>query len=167
MRPRQPDLRLIKIHRNYTVEEIATLLDVHRHTVRSWIKAGLQVIDARRPVLILGSQLQSFHRKRRDQNKRPCAPGEIYCMRCREPRKPLDQQATFHPLTATNGDLIGRCPACDCRMFRRVNLSKLDLVKGDLVITSTEGQEHISESSSLSANRDFRKDSADHGNPQP
>jgi hypothetical protein len=34
---RYPNYRLVKIHRNYTVEEIARLLKVHKNTVRGWI----------------------------------------------------------------------------------------------------------------------------------
>jgi len=29
---------LAKIHRNYTVEEVALLFSVHKNTVRSWVK---------------------------------------------------------------------------------------------------------------------------------
>jgi hypothetical protein len=38
---RLPNPRRAKIHRNYTVAEIATLYTVHRNTVREWIKHGL------------------------------------------------------------------------------------------------------------------------------
>ena len=41
MRKRHPNPRLVKIHRNYTVEEIATLFGIHKNTVRDWVKAGL------------------------------------------------------------------------------------------------------------------------------
>ena len=59
-RNRRPDRRRIKTLRSYTIEETARTLDVHRNTVRHWIKDGLPVIDRRRPALILGSHLAEF-----------------------------------------------------------------------------------------------------------
>jgi hypothetical protein len=83
MRKRHPNPRLAKIHRNYTVEEVAALFDVHKNSVRNWVKGGLPTSDDRRPMLILGRDLVAFLQARRVKNKRPCQPGEIYCMRCR------------------------------------------------------------------------------------
>ena len=56
---RRPNQRLVKIHRSYTVEEIARL-NVHKNTIRGWIRGGLPTIDARRPTLITGSDLRRF-----------------------------------------------------------------------------------------------------------
>ena len=44
----RPNPRLAKIHRSYTVDEIATLYGVHRNTVRAWIARGLATVDQRR-----------------------------------------------------------------------------------------------------------------------
>jgi Helix-turn-helix domain len=48
---RHPNPRLVKIHRSYTVEEVARILQKHKNTVRAWIKQGLRPIDGRRPIL--------------------------------------------------------------------------------------------------------------------
>ena len=45
MGARRPNPKLAKIHRTYTVEEVARLYDVHRNTVRQWIKDGLPSMD--------------------------------------------------------------------------------------------------------------------------
>jgi len=50
MPTRHPNPRLPKTHRNYSVEEAATLLGVHRNTVREWIRRGLPRIDDGRPL---------------------------------------------------------------------------------------------------------------------
>ena len=84
---RRPNHRLVKLHRNYTVEEIARLYDAHKNTVRQWVKAGLPVLDDKRPMLILGRELAAFLQARRTKNKRSCQPGEMYCLRCRAPKK--------------------------------------------------------------------------------
>jgi hypothetical protein len=45
MRKRHPNHRLVKIHRSYTVEEIAKLYVIHKNTVRRWVKSGLAISD--------------------------------------------------------------------------------------------------------------------------
>jgi hypothetical protein len=57
----------------YTIEEVARSLEVHRNTVGHWIKAGLPVIEAKRPILILGSGLTEYLLRRREACAgRPC-----------------------------------------------------------------------------------------------
>jgi hypothetical protein len=159
--------RLAKIHRSYTVEEIATLYDVHRNTVRQWIKVGLPVVDQRRPVLVLGSALAAFLRARRAANKRPCRVGEIYCVRCREPRVPIGGEVRYHPITATQGSLVGICPTCSAGLFRRVSLAKLGQFEGVLRITLPPAGEHIGKSAQPPVNSDFTQDAPDHANAPP
>jgi hypothetical protein len=152
---RRSNPRLAKIHRSYTVEEAARLLGVYRGTVRQWIKRGLPICDEKRPVLILGSDLREFLTTKRIRNKRPCKPGEVYCVGCRMPRRPALGVADYEPLTATSGNLVGLCPECEGVMYRRVSAAKLAEVGGDLEIRSTEGREHIVKSPIPSVNGDF------------
>ena len=65
MGKRHPNHRLVKIHRSYTVEEIAQLFGIHKNTVRRWVKDGLTSIDDKRPMLILGHVLAAFLQARR------------------------------------------------------------------------------------------------------
>lgn len=60
MKKRHPNPRLVKIHRSYTIEEIAKLFGVHKNTVRHWMKNGLTATDDKRPMLILGRVLAAF-----------------------------------------------------------------------------------------------------------
>lgn len=158
----RPNPRLVKIHRSYTVEEVADLLDVHRNTVRAWIKLGLPTIDRRRPALILGRQLVDFLRGRRAERKRPCEPHEIYCVRCREPRVPMDRAVRFQPLAPGLGNLVGICPTCHARMHRRVREANLERQRGLLTVLRSQAQEHIAESPHPSANSDFEQDEHTH-----
>ena len=60
------DARRVKRLRTYTVRDIVQLLGVHKNTVRSWVKAGLVVLDGRRPLLVLGRDLKQFLDARRE-----------------------------------------------------------------------------------------------------
>ena len=164
MRTSRPNPRLAKIHRNYTVEEIAKLYTVHRNTVRAWIKRGLPTIDQRRPVLVLGQHLADFLRERRTVNRRSCGPGEIYCVRCREPRAPAGGEVAYRPLSPTQGNLVGRCGCCGAGLYRRVSMAKLALVVGFLRLAKPQGQEHIDESPQPTVNSDFMQDGPIHAN---
>jgi len=149
---RKPNPRLAKIHRSYSVEEVARLYGTHRNTVRAWIRAGLPTIDGRRPIVIAGRDLGSFLHARRQRNARPCGSGELYCCRCRVPQKPAENRAMYEPMNATTGNLVGICSTCSARMNRRVSLAALGAVRGDLAVSIAVAQEHIGESHQPSVN---------------
>jgi hypothetical protein len=155
MSKRRPNPRLAKIHRSYTVEEVAALFDIHKNTVRQWVKRGLPTNDSRRPMLILGRDLYAFLQAQRMKNKRPCQPGEIYCVRCRAAQKPAGAMAEYQPLTATSGNLVGICARCESMMYRKVSFAKLVQVGADLEITHMPAKPHISESSQPCVNSDL------------
>src|SRR5258705_787323 len=125
MAKRRPNHRQVKIHRNYTVEEPAGLLGIHKNTVRVGVKTGLPVIDDRRPMLILGQDLAAFLQARRVKNKQTCQPGEIYCVRCRASKHPAGDMADYLPTTEKLGMLKAICPHCDCMMNTRVSMAQL------------------------------------------
>lgn len=155
MSKRHPNPRLAKIHRNYTVEEVAGVFGVHRNTVREWVKQGLPTNDGRRPMLILGADLVAFLRARRVKNKRTCQPGEMYCVRCRAPRAPAGDMADYQAVTVTLGNLIAICSTCEAMMYRRVSLARLEQVRGKLDITLPQALPHIAESAEPSVNSDL------------
>jgi len=155
MRKRRPNHRLVKIHRSYTVEETARLFCIHKNTVRDWFMVGLPTCDRKRPTLILGPELASFLKARRTKNKRPCKPGEIYCVRCRAPKRPAGDMAEYQPITATLGNLSGICPDCEGMIYRRASMAKLAAIQGNLNVTFAEVEQRVSRRESLIVNSDF------------
>ena len=129
LRKHRPNPCLVKIHRNYTVEEIAHRFGIHKNTVREWVKTGLPTSDKKRPMLILGNDLSAFLQARRARNKRPCQLDEIYCVRCRAPKRPAGCMAEYQPITGTLGNLIGICPDCEAMMYRRASRAKLPAIR--------------------------------------
>ena len=155
MKRRHPNPKRVKIHRNYTVEEVAGLFPVHKNTVRQWVKEGLPVCDDLRPILILGNDLVAFLNFRRTRNKQKCKPGELYCLRCRAPRVPAESMADYTPQTDLVGNLSAICPDCHSIMNKRVSRSKLDELVGIMDITFPQGVRRIGESPRPSLNCDF------------
>jgi excisionase family DNA binding protein len=156
MRKQRPNARLVKIHRNYAVEDAAKLLGVHKNTIRAWIKQGLPLIDSRRPVLILGAALQTFLQEKRVKNKRPCKPNELYCLRCRAPKRPAADMVELQAVTEKLGNLLAICPDCSTLMHKRYSLAKADQLSSLLDITFTQAHEHIVDTSKPTVNSDFK-----------
>lgn len=156
MRRRHPNHRLVKIHRTYTVEEIANLFGVHKNTVRHWVKNGLTTTDDKRPMLILGHVLVAFLKARRVKNKQTCRPGELYCVRCRAPKLPAGDMADYCPITEKFGNLVAICPDCNTLMNRNVSLARIGEFYGKVDISFPEALERLIENPNPSTNSDFR-----------
>jgi len=144
---KSPNPNLVKIHRNYTVEDVANLFSVHKNTVRSWVKEGLATNDDKRPMLILGSDLKDYLQAKRKSKKRKCLPFEIYCVRCRLPQLPAANMADYELINCSMGRLIGLCPSCNGIINKYFNFAHLEQIQGKLDITLTKALKHINESS--------------------
>jgi hypothetical protein len=154
MARRHPNPRLAKIHRSYSVEEIARLFRLHKNTVRTWLRQGLAPIDGQRPTMVLGEEIRRFLDERRSAAKRPCGPGRVYCLPCRAPKVPALRMAECVVTGATTGTLQGICPDCDRMIYRRVNPQKIEAVLGDLEVTFTQAEARIEDTTSPIVNCD-------------
>ena len=63
--------------------------------------------------------------------------------------------ADYLPVTATLGNLVGICSACEAMMYRRVSLARIGQVCGQLDITLPQALPHINESDDASVNSDL------------
>ncbi len=150
--------RLVKLHRAYSVEEAARVLDVHKHTVRNWIKSGLPVVDQSRPVLILGRELRSFLETKRKAAKRPCSPGTLYCFKCRLPMPPALDMVEYAPINATMGNLSALCGTCGTVMHLRSRLDSLPAKMPNLDVQIREAPLRLIERNEPFLNCDNQKD---------
>jgi FMN-dependent NADH-azoreductase len=133
---RHPNPRQAKIHRSYSVEEIARLF---------------KAIDGQRPTVARGEAIRCFLTERRTRAKQPSGPGRIYCLPCRAPKVPALNMAECIKTGDTTGTLQGICPDCNRMIYRRVNPQKLDTVRGNLDITITQAGSRIKVSDDLVA----------------
>jgi hypothetical protein len=158
--------RRVKLHRNYTVEEAAMVLKVHKNTVRGWLKSGLETVDGRRPILILGRTLAVFLHARRRHVRQPCKPGQFYCLRCRAPKRPASEKVVYVAITAGTGNLRATCSECGARMCRRVSWHKIAASAGELAVALPQGQQRIEDTASPSLNSDLRREPDAYANAQ-
>jgi hypothetical protein len=135
---KSPNPRRVKLHRNYSVEEATKCLKVHKHTVRNWIKHGLPIVGGRGQTLVLGPDLRAFLETRRSQAKRPCLPGYLFCLKCREPKPPAGGMVEYASITATSGNLKALCPACLTVMHRRIKETDLGHFMSAPPVTPTQ-----------------------------
>lgn len=147
----------VKLHRSYTVPELAACLHVHKNTVRHWLRSGLQPIDSSRPMLFHGGAVRAFLSKRIASRKRPCPPGTLYCLRCRVPRPPALGMVDCVVMSATSGNLRALCEACGGMMHRRIRLGDLAAKMPNLDVRITHAQPSLSGSPAPSQNSDLAK----------
>ena len=162
MKKRRPNYRRVKIHRNYTIEDIARLFGIHKNTVRHWIKEGLETINDKRPILILGPVLKEFLQTRRLKNKQTCKPDELYCVRCRAPRSPAGHMADYTPITEKFGNLVAICPDCNSIMNRHVSMDRIGEFQGKVDISFSEALKRRGDRDKPSVNSDLTQETSDH-----
>ncbi len=102
--------RAAKTHRCYDVAQLVKLYDCHRNTISNWVEAGLRSIDDKYPRLFHGSTLKAFHSERRKKRKRPCGPGQVYCLVCQTPKGPLGGMVDYQPNSISTEQLLPSAP---------------------------------------------------------
>ncbi|MDB5438127.1 MAG: Helix-turn-helix domain protein [Caulobacteraceae bacterium] len=150
--------RLAKLHQPYTVEQVAALFRKHPHTVREWIKAGLPIVDKRRPIMIRGRDLRTFLEGRKASKRQPCPPGTIYCFSCREPRRPALEMADFEARDQGAGNLKALCEACGGPMYRRANPARLSEILPGIEVRIVRALPGIADPNAPSQNLDLRQE---------
>lgn len=121
----RPDLRRVRGQTTYTAQEAAALIGVAIGTIRTWLRDGLPALDDGRPTLIFGADLKSWLSERQAARKCKCGPDEMYCLRCRAPRKPVSGTVNIIPRNQKTVRVSGRCVQCEAKMNRGGSVAKL------------------------------------------
>lgn len=135
---RRHDVRRISKRRSYRTHEIAALMGVTKITVYNWISQGLAPIDDHKPYFVHGSTLTRFLAAR-NKPLVPMKPGQIFCVACKAAREPAGGTVIWIARAETNGDIVGDCPECGRRLFRRVRRDRLQFDLGQLRLLNEDG----------------------------
>lgn len=158
MAQRRINPNAIKLHWTYDVSELAACCGVHKNTVRKWRQEGLAPIDERKPILFLGATVREYLKRRNAERKRPCGPGQLYCLRCRHPRPPALEMAEYVPITQSSGNVRAICAVCETLMPRRVALTTILLVMPGIDVQFAERALRLIGSTSPSLNCDMERE---------
>ena len=150
-------LNRIKTGISHDVAEIAKLFDVHRNTVRQWLREGLKTIDDRRPLLIHGAVLKGFLAERQQARKHVCRLDEFFCFKCRAPRTPYGGMVDVAEHTAKIAKLTAICAVCETEMHRTIRRADLGKLASILDLGSM-ASERLKDRREPIANCDFEKD---------
>jgi hypothetical protein len=97
--------------------------------------------------------------RRNKARKRPCPLGQIYCLRCRDPRGPAQGLVEYLPMTPSSGNLRARCERCGSPMHRRVRKVEIAQIMVGYAVQMAEGPASIIGKPNPSLNCDLDKES--------
>ncbi len=125
-------LNKIKYWYCYDVDDVCRLYSrykLHSKTVLEWKKQGLQAIDNKTPTLFYGACLAKFLGKLNESNKCKTAFDEMFCMGCKEGKKPLKKQVQLIPENRSFLKVKTICQTCKNLMFKNYKLNDLQKIK--------------------------------------
>jgi len=160
MAARRVNPRTVKLHRSYSVPELAACLGVHKNTVRHWQRDGLKPLDSGRPALFQGAIVRAFLSTRNASRKRPCPPGTLYCFRCRKPRPPALGMVDFVSINARSGNIRAICETCETVMNRRASEAALASILPGCDVQFVEALPRLRGSPSPSLNCELERQAA-------
>ncbi len=105
-----------------------------------------------RPHLILGTVLIEYLKGRRLAAKRKCGLGEFYCLKCREPRKPVAELIEYRPMASGRTRIVGICSTCERLMHRFVANRNLDASLREFGVQSEPAHGSLTDTRYLSLN---------------
>ena len=154
----RPKWHVLKIHRNYTVDEAARALGVCKASVRRWIKLkGLPVIDDRRPLLLLGRDLIAFGKAQR-KPKHKLGLDQTYCLSCRAPKNAAFGLMEIVDANPKTGNVRMQCQTCMSMMHKRFAWRQLPHISPFTRLTASQAYQHLIESYAPCLNVHFKKD---------
>ena len=126
---------------SYTYHEAAELLQVHEQTVHSWKKEGLNVVEDKKPYLILGKELKTFIGMRQKKRKIKCKENEFYCLKCRAPRNSIDNIVSIIIYNKIQLNIRGVCCICGSLMYRGSSVQKIPEIHKIFTVESVEDKD--------------------------
>jgi len=114
----------VKSSLTYEVGEAAAALGKSKATIRNWIKDGLPIMASKKPLLISGQDLRDHIRAKSKGAKTSLGSDQLFCLSCREGRKPLGMIVAVLPNTDKTDRLKGLCETCGGVASRIISKAK-------------------------------------------
>ena len=127
----------VKANRCFDVAELAARLGVHRNTIRTWQRKGLNPLPDGRPVMFTSAAVNAFLSSRKATRQVKCPPGTIYCLKCREARRPAGGLVQIIAINAASGNLKAACDTCGTTMHRRAPTAHLAAIMPGIDVQPT------------------------------
>lgn len=104
---------------NYTTKELSECLGINEKTCLRWIENGLPIVPGRKNrILMLGSEIKDFLKRKDSKKKIKLKRNEFYCLKCKAART-----AKRGSIKRSQGQKTGVCRVCNgkmCRIFKPV-----------------------------------------------
>lgn len=99
---------------SYTIKEMSDCLEINEKTCLRWIENGLSIVPgSKKPILILGSEIKNFLRKKDSKKKVKLKRSEFYCFTCKAARN-----AKQGSIKKFQRQKIALCRVCGGKMSR-------------------------------------------------
>lgn len=131
------NLQRIRPTKIYSLQEIAETLDRKIGTVRYWVYLGMPVTVQQRPKLVLGADIKKWHQDRQKAKKRRCLPNEMFCFRCRAPRKPMPESTRIVEKNEKTVSITSICDCCGQHMCRIGSASRILEIRNEFGVASS------------------------------
>lgn len=121
--------RQAKMNWLYRPEEVVELYGICRNTLTNWVRVGLARLEHEGRHLFRGEDLNAFHRRRREDAKRPCEFYEVHCFACKCKHSLL--HVRFETRLTRFGDfrLAIECPDLGKTTSKRVTQEQLERIE--------------------------------------
>ncbi len=101
---------------SYTVKELSAELGVDEKTCSRWIANGLKTIPGgKKPILMMGSDIKDFLRKKDAKKKVILNRNQFYCLTCKAAR-----YARRGSIRELGGRKLGTCRVCNGKICRTI-----------------------------------------------
>ncbi len=124
---RKYNLKRVRRHYTYSVNEVSELFDIAEMTVFRWIAdEGLPRIPGSKKYFVHGSQLIDFLVRKNCKNKKPCHDNEIYCCKCKKPQRPHLPLLKIQKIPNGTIRVSAKCEVCSTPMNKVISAQKWD-----------------------------------------
>ncbi len=107
---------------SYTIKELADCLNVSEKTCLRWVEKGLPIVPgSKKPMLLLGSDIKDFLRKKDSKKKVKLKRNEFYCLTCKAARN-----AKRGSIKKLKNRKTALCRVCNGKMSKTNQLSQKD-----------------------------------------